>query len=140
MSALIDSLDAFTRHYLIAALWSSTGDDGEPLDASHDLDDIAPETVDQAKAECAAFQLVAAPLLAQAYELYDDNGMSRHPDAGSPQACAGHDFWLTRCGHGVGFWGRGFDQVGTDLTALCGFRTPFDNVDLYIGDDGKIHS
>lgn len=28
----------------------------------------------------------------------------------------GHDLWLTRNGHGVGFWDRGLGELGSDLT------------------------
>lgn len=136
----MDNLDDFVRHYLIAALWSSTDGDGEPLDDTYDIDDLAPETLAAAIADCERFQTVAADLLAQAYGLYDARGLSYHPDAGSAQACAGHDFWLTRCGHGVGFWGRGLEVVGDQLAALVGYSTEFPPVDLYVGDNGKVYS
>ena len=29
---------------------------------------------------------------------------------------AGHDFWLTRNGHGAGFWDRGLGALGETLT------------------------
>lgn len=139
MSKLIDTLDNFTRHYLIAALWSSNDESteagGEPMDATYDLNDIAPDTVEQAKADCAAFQLAAADLLAIIYPQYKP-----HPDAGSPEASAGHDFWLTRGGHGVGFWDRGFGDVGDQISAMVGYGTAFPEVNLYVGDDGKIHA
>jgi hypothetical protein len=28
----------------------------------------------------------------------------------------GHDFFLTRCGHGAGFWDRGYGELGRKLT------------------------
>jgi hypothetical protein len=49
---------------------------------------------------------------------------------------AGHDFWLTRCGHGGGFW------EGTGPSPIpVGWTSPraFGNVDLYVGDDGLIY-
>jgi hypothetical protein len=45
---------------------------------------------------------------------------------------AGHDFWLTRNGHGAGFWDRGMGMLGDELTAACkpygsaDDHTPFD--------------
>ena len=43
-------LDAFTRAYVEAALWSSTDESndqgGDPLDANYSIDDIAPETME----------------------------------------------------------------------------------------------
>lgn len=32
---------------------------------------------------------------------------------------AGHDFWLTRVGHGAGFWDRGMGELGDRLTDAC---------------------
>lgn len=132
-------LDDFVKHYLIAALWSSTDNNEEPLDGAYDIDDLAPETLAAAIADCERFQTVSAELLADAYIMYDALGLSYHPDAGSAQACAGHDFWLTRCGHGIGFWDRGFNDLGDQLTALVGYCTEFPPVELYVGEDGKIY-
>lgn len=122
-------LDAFTQAYLECALWSSTdnADDsgGKPLDENYEVDDIAVETLMEAKRECEDFQEANEELLSQAYE---------HP--GYDEESAGHDFWLTRCGHGAGFWDRGLGEIGDKLTKAC---KPYGNVDLYVGDDGKIH-
>ena len=47
----------------------------------------------------------------------------------------GHDFWLTRNHHGVGFWDRvELGKVGRDLTQFT--QVNFKNVDAYIGDGG----
>lgn len=119
-------MDDFTKHYLIAALWSSTGDDGEPLDAAYSEDDIAPECVAKAMADCERFQRENAAMLARAYET-----------RGYDVAQAGHDFWLTRNGHGAGFWDRGLSVVGDALNAACYAASM---VELYVGDDGKIYS
>ena len=81
--------DSFTRAYIECALWSSTDDDGTQLGRLADSD-IAPETYAKFEADCAAFQESYAELLAQAGD----------------DAQNGHDFWLTRNGHGAGFWGR----------------------------------
>lgn len=53
---------------------------------------------------------------------------------------AGHDFWLTRNGHGSGFLDRpegfyyGYQGFFTLISEVFGC------VDIYIGDDGKAHS
>lgn len=49
---------------------------------------------------------------------------------------AGVDFWLTRNGHGAGFWDGGWPEHSDELTKLS---KPYGSVDLYIGDDGLIH-
>lgn len=48
---------------------------------------------------------------------------------------AGHDLWLTRNGHGAGFWDRGL-AFGGVLTSLA---TPYGAASLYLGDDDLIY-
>jgi hypothetical protein len=49
---------------------------------------------------------------------------------------AGHNFWLTREGHGSGFWDEDMDEVGERLTELS---EKFGEGGLYVGDDGKVY-
>ena len=49
----------------------------------------------------------------------------------------GNDFWLTRNRHGAGFWDRGLEQLGDDLSF---WADTFSTVDLYLGDDGLIYA
>jgi hypothetical protein len=49
---------------------------------------------------------------------------------------AGHDFWLTRNGHGAGFWDRGLGERGDRLTKDC---KAWGSVDAYVGDDGAVY-
>ena len=118
------TLDKFTTAYIEAALWSSTDEStpegGEPMDANYSVSDLAPETLERIKADCAAFQGQHRD------DIHDD--LER----------AGHDFWLKRNGHSAGFWdGDWPERVGEKLTEAshrCG------EVNLYIGDDGRISS
>ncbi len=48
----------------------------------------------------------------------------------------GHDLWLTRNGHGAGFWDRGLGDVGDKLTAIA---KGMGSKSVYVGDDGKIY-
>ena len=49
----------------------------------------------------------------------------------------GHDFYLTRCGHGAGFWDRGKGEAGERLTDLC---RPYGSVDLWVDPtDSKLY-
>jgi hypothetical protein len=111
-------MDAFTKAYLECALWSSTDDDGDPLDRTYRLDDFAPETLRQAIEDCTAFQA--------------DNASDLE---GVDIVQAGRDFWLTRNGHGCGFWDRGLGEVGLRLTDAAHV---YGSVDLYVGDDHLI--
>lgn len=127
----------FLRHYLIAALWSRSDGETESLLDVHGLEDIHPDTIRMCYDLCEDFQEAHKDLLRLAYQFYNESGMSNHPDAGSPQACAGHDFWLTCAHHGVGFWDRGMGLLGDILTEHCkAYRAP----DFYVGDDGKVHA
>lgn len=52
-------------------------------------------------------------------------------------AQVGHDFWLTRNGHGTGFWDRGLGDKGDRLTKAA---KVYGSVDLYPDADGKVHA
>jgi hypothetical protein len=121
-------MDNFTRAYIETMLWASTGDDGEPLDATHGPADIAPEALAEIVQECAAFQADNAADI--------DAGPCR---AGrSPgDVAAGHDFFLTRNGHGAGFWdGDWPDDAGERLTAAA---KSWGSAEPYVGDDGRVY-
>ena len=108
-----------TKHYLICALWSSTGDNDEPLDAEYGIENIAPKSIAQAEKDCLAFLSAHASIIGVRYDQ------------------AGHDFWLTRNGHGAGFWdGDWPNEDGKRLTAAA---HDFGETDLYVGDDGRVY-
>lgn len=115
----------FIDNYMVAALWSSTNVvDGKDVDLDqYKIVDIDPDTREKMRKDCEAFMDANAEDLA-----------SLDPEQ------AGHDFWLTRNGHGAGFWDRGLEEVGDRLAAACGWQTAFPEMNLYIGDDGKIHA
>lgn len=125
-------LDAFALAYVACALWSSNDEStpagGEPFDSNYDVADIAPETLRAMVDDCARFRAENAALLSRACD-----------SVGYDWARAGHDFWLTRNGHGAGFWDRDElpPEVGDGLTAAC---KRFGGVDLYLGDDGRIYA
>lgn len=115
----VSQLDLFLKAYVEAALWSSTDDKDVPLDKYHTAKDLAPETVAKMKADCQKFLV------------------ENDEDIGIEYERAGHDFWLTRNGHGAGFWdGDWEEEAGERLTKSA---HAFGQADLYIGDDGKIY-
>jgi hypothetical protein len=122
-------MDKFTQAYLECALWASTDDDGEPLDSNYTIHDFAPEAVGQAIDECRHFQESNAADLAEAYQLYNVGDWT-------PEEQAGHDFWLTRNGHGAGFWDRGLDVLGDRLAQAA---HAWGECYAYVGDDGKVY-
>ncbi len=117
-------MDDFTRQYLETALWSSTDesreDGGDPMDRNYNLEDIDADTVAAAQADCDRFRETAGDLL------------DEHTDATQ----GAHDFWLTRNGHGAGFWDGDWPEGGDRLTAIC---KTFGEFNLYIGDDSKVY-
>lgn len=110
------------RAYVEAALWSSLGDDGEPLDAAYDADDISPDARESMDSDVYDF-----------LNLCWREGLDLSPI--EPEQI-GHDFWLTRNHHGAGFWDRGLGELGERLTALA---HSYGDSDLYVGDDGRIY-
>lgn len=61
---------------------------------------------------------------------YDGNDDRR------PESWAGHDFWLTRGGHGTGFWDRGLGELGERLSeAARKYGEPDDHRPYAISDD-----
>lgn len=118
--------DEFTAAYIEAMLWTECNGDNEELDGCN-LDDFAPEALAQIVEDCRTWQSENAELLARAYnrESYGE-------------AQAGHDYWLTRNGHGAGFWDRyalGADGLGDALTKACEHSPCY----LYKGDDGRLY-
>jgi hypothetical protein len=125
-------LDAFTRAYLECAAWSSShtyleedGSEGETVQIDDVMNDDgaewAPSAIEHAVADCRDFQEANAELLTQ---------------AGSEEQ-NGHDFWLTRNGHGAGFWDRDYPgTLGDDLSKAA---KSYGECDLYVGDDGKVY-
>lgn len=111
-------LDAFTKAYLTAALWSESDDNDIPLDDNYSIADFDEHALNTAIVECQAFQ-------AQCHQLLN----------GIPEEQAGHDFWLTRNGHGAGFWDRGLGEIGDKLTEAC---KSFGEANIYVTDSNTI--
>ena len=154
------NLDTFTKSYIETALWSSTGhgfgvcprcgknallcklpeaefeetpmcdspgcgvretSDEPPLDENYTTEDIVAATLAEMVADCAKFQA-------------DNEADLIGEDAGQ----AGHDFWLTRNGHGAGFWDGDWEESkGERLTASS---KAFGEFNLHPGDDGKLYN
>jgi hypothetical protein len=124
------SLDAFTRGYIEAALFTEEEDLREEIGRSPSFHDFAAETLAAILEDCRKFQVEHEILIRRAF--FKSN-------TAYTAECAGRDFWYTRNGHGVGFWDRGLGDIGDALSAACGFKTAFPDVWLYSGDDGKIY-
>jgi hypothetical protein len=124
-------LNEFILGYVTCAIWASIGDDQQPLDEKYDTDDIAPETRKVMEKDCEKFIAENEAALGDYAEI-----IGSHPEYTESEK-AGHDFWLTRNGHGAGFWDRGIGETGDTLTKAS---EGFGGVDLYVGDDGKLYT
>ena len=124
-----DSGESFFDAYVTAALWSSNDESDEsggvPLDDNYGPSDIVADTRAEMRSDCARFQKANKTLLREAYA------------RGYSKAQAGHDFWLTRNGHGAGFWDRELGEVGERLTDAA---HAMGACEIYFGDDGKIYA
>jgi hypothetical protein len=84
-------IDDVYAGYIECALWSSLDDDGDNLDdQKYDLYEIEVLSLIRMKSDCDKFVEQAMPILTER-TISDDE-------------LIGHDFWLTRNGHGAGFW------------------------------------
>ena len=106
--------------YLECAAWSSTDDDGEPLDP-YQFSDNAGKNL---KEDLDNFVEYCETNYSETLINYEEMG-------GTPEQFA-HDFWLTRNGHGAGFWDRGLGEVGEILTKAS---KAFGACDLYLNEE-----
>ena len=97
----------FIKGYITCALWSSTNDNGDPLDGDPD-NHLSTKTSKQMAVDCIAF-------LEKTREYIENEPISRADKYGR----AGHDFWLTRNGHGAGFWDGDWPKNGDILTKIA---------------------
>lgn len=139
--------DSVLSGYLETALWSEfdwdglEGDSGnpDPLDRSYDCDDFSDYAKQQAWNDCR--QLVAilqnTPCSGDYDNLYDA------ADHLQGDGRIGHDFWLTRNGHGAGFWDGDYvdQETGIDYGDLITeiVRHNFKGLDIYPDCDGRLH-
>ena len=88
--------------YLHCALWV------EELDADYDISDFDTLSADLARNDVNKFLDEL-----DEYDLLDELSTQMSYDS------IGHDFWLTRNGHGAGFWDRGLEDVGKEVSKIC---------------------
>jgi hypothetical protein len=107
--------DAFTTAYIEAMDFTDCHCDNPELQGK----EFSPELLANAARDCLRFQT--------------ENDLTGYPDRN-----AGHDFWLTRNGHGCGFWENDFgtEEQCAKLTAAS---KAFGPCELYAGDDGMIY-
>lgn len=123
---LMPAIDAevIADHYMMAAAWSSSG--GEIDDCGNDeyesLEDFSFSEDSKAVALAHVQEFIAIA--------------GEQTLAALDPEMVGHDLWLSRCRHGVGFEDRGYGDLGKrlgDLARGMGERH------IYLGSDGMLH-
>lgn len=109
---------AFLDAYIECLLWSETDGDGDSLSERYAADDLAPGARAEIEQDCRAFFNEVADMIA------------------GREGQAGHDFCLTRNGHGSGFWDGGWPKHGDALTAAA---EAYGTQNAYVGDDGRVY-
>jgi hypothetical protein len=119
--------DEYLLQYFETALWSSADErdeyGGDPLDKNYGIEDFTVDSLKKMIVGAEAF--IKKPKVEKAIE-----------KAGGDYGQAGHDFWLTRNGHGAGFWDG--DWPEPEATTLTTASEKMGEIDLYVS-NGKIH-
>ena len=144
-------MDNFVASYLETALWSSTvilpcleedlDSDGcmdvpddhplydvtenDPIDKHFSIYDCTDELVKTSTEDCMLFidRMEKECLWDKALEYCDEDRIA-------------HDFWLTRNGHGCGFWDGDYGDIGDEITELV--RREFNEVNLCVTEEGEV--
>lgn len=126
-------LDEFTLAYIDCMLWSTNDESdptgGEPLDENYDVDDIDHDSLLRIVGDCQEFQMIHAGDI-------NGNCIAVRELPWTDLEMAGYDFWLTRNGHGEGFWDEDWEESAgqrMDKTSK-----EYGEVNPYVS-DGKIH-
>jgi len=135
-------VDTVTNSYLEAAVWSSldhniVDEHGNSPDLSerYRISDFTDESYDKAKADCKRFlELLKATPCDGCTDLYE---------AAIWMTCeseVGHDFWLTRNGHGAGFWDGDYDEYGDAICeVLYAEFGRYNEFNIWADVSGKLH-
>ena len=122
-------LEEFTQAVIGALYLTDTGDIDQPTSDA----ELNEETRLDLVADCRSFWRHYG-----CYIMADTCECNRESGEYSKAAQAGHDFWLTRNGHGVGFldgdWSEKYAEMLSDGAKSYG---PFET---FLGDDGRIYS
>lgn len=123
-------VDKFTEGYIESMLWTEEENLNEEFGHTDwGQDKLAKETMKEVLGVCKNFQHDNAQLLEEAYQRPGYNAER-----------AGHDFWLTRNGHGAGYWDRTELEEGGLGDKLSEAAKQYGGCDLYVGDNNLIYS
>lgn len=152
-TAIMDALESMTDGYLDALLWTSVmdesaenGGDSSYADEGYSAADVTPEFRARVLDHLLSV-VVAHPLAVRLYgarRLLPAGGSFRLGNVTVAQDGGwdyfGHDYLLTRDGHGAGFWDRGLGELGDYLTKIAESNGGSEHADgsLQLTADGQI--
>jgi hypothetical protein len=111
------NIDKILNSYIETAIWAEESDENDLQGKT--INDVDKESVANSKIEIYNFIKKAQQEASDELSAYDSETL-------------GHNLWLSRNGHGAGF----FDDNNDKLQNLARSMKP---VDIYLGDDGKIY-
>ena len=111
---------SFINAYLEAISFTDMGPDDECYEA-----DFSDDLIQRATIDCLYW------ISSNACYLYSENFKA-------PYKQAAHDLWLTRNGHGAGFWDRG-DLYGPYADMFTTSSEAMRECSVYLGDDGLVY-
>lgn len=98
-------------------VWADEQAESESCDLRDRAEEVPAAVLESLREDVQTFLAQNADLLEVAISLYNlSSDEDREWTVGEQ---IGHDFMLTRNGHGAGFWDRGLGEVGDYLTANC---------------------
>lgn len=121
--SVLNSLETFIKAYVECALWLAQDENGEARglnELGYDISDFNAQSQQSIRDDCHDF------FAAHSFDLDSVGDYAQH----------GHDFYLSRNGHGAGFFDRGYGAVGDRLQAAA---RVYGESDVYFGDDGRLY-
>lgn len=104
----------------------------DAMDSHYSEADLSPEALTRMLVDCAKFEAEQGETIRAAIATGEIM-----PGDGDPRGTAAHDFWLTRNGHGAGFWDGDWPEPMADT--LTQAAKAFGECNLYAGDDGRLY-
>lgn len=121
--------ECFADGYVEAMAWLAWHENGSDMGVS--LSVVPDEVIQQAASDAGEFYRDNQSLIAQAVREH----CARRSGLCAFVETLGHDFALTRNGHGTGFWDRGYGKVGDLLSDAC---RPYGPSGIYVSDDKTV--
>lgn len=123
LNSLTDGQKTFVDAYVTCLIWQSSDDEISEMHGLANIFDFYPADQTSILRDCVEFYNAYAELWAEGWT--DEQ--------------AGHDFALTRNGHGAGFWDRYYHgTLGEAGELLSAVARPYGESQPDFGDDGRL--